>query len=382
MNFLRISLILATLAVGLYSCTMSTSTNKETTVQTVSNIKTESWGEADGKQVQLFTLTNVAGTEVKITNYGGIVTSWRTPDKNGDTSSVVLGFNSFERYKSGHPFFGAIAGRYANRIARGEFEIDGQKYTLARNNGENHLHGGKKGFDKVVWDAKPIQGEEPTVELSYLSQDGEEGYPGNLQVTVRYTLTSDNGLLIDYTATTDKATHLNLTNHSYFNLTGSPANTILDHVVKIDADRYTPVDSGLIPTGELASVEGTPFDFRSGEKIGARIEQTGGDPYGYDHNFVLNGTAGTLRPVVTVVDSLSGRKLEVFTTQPGLQFYTGNFLNGSVASDEGIPYHRNTGFCLETQHFPDSPNKPDFPGTMLKPGETFRETTKYRISLL
>ncbi len=379
MKPLKIFLLLSTLAIGLYSCNMPT---KETNTTATTNVQTETWGEFDGKQVMLFTLSNSHGTQVKITNFGGIVTSWTVPDKNGDTSSVVLGFNSLEKYKAGHPFFGAIAGRYANRIAKGQFSIDGETYTLAKNNGENHLHGGIQGFDKKVWDAKAIDGDEPAVELTYLSKDGEEGYPGNLSVTAKYTLTADNGLLIEYTATTDKATHVNLTNHSYFNLTGTPANTILDHVVKIDADRYTPVDTGLIPTGELAAVEGTPFDFRNGEKIGARIADTGGDPYGYDHNFVLNGEAGKLRPVVTVSDSTSGRKLEVFTTQPGVQFYTGNFLNGSVKSDEGIPYNRNTGFCLETQHFPDSPNNPDFPTTLLKPGETYKEATKYRISLL
>ena len=368
------------MAIGLFSCTMSTT--KETSEAASSNITTENWGESDGNPVLLFTLTNESGTEVKITNFGGIVTSWKTPDKNGDTSSVVLGFNNFAAYEAGHPFFGAIAGRYANRIAKGQFSIDGESYTLAKNNGENHLHGGVRGFDKKVWNSNPIDGNEPALELSYLSKDGEEGYPGTLNVTVRYTLTSDNGLLIDYTATTDKATHLNLTNHSYFNLTGTPANTVLDHRIQIEAERYTPVDAGLIPTGELASVEGTPFDFRKAQKIGARIAQTGGDPYGYDHNFVLNGEPGKLRPVVTVTDSISGRKLEVFTTQPGVQFYTGNFLNGNVKSDEGIPYGRNTGFCLETQHFPDSPNKPDFPTTLLKPGETYKEATKYRVTLM
>lgn len=352
------------------------------TVADSSGVKTEAWGETDGKKVMLFTLRNASGSEVKITNYGGIVTEWNFPEKSGKVSSIVLGFDSLKTYLAGHPFFGAIAGRYANRIAKGQFVIDGQTYTLAKNNGENHLHGGQKGFDLQVWEAKAVEGADPSVELTYLSVDGEEGYPGNLQVKVVYTLTSKNELVIDYTATTDKATHLNLTNHSYFNLTGTPANTVLNHDLQMMADQYTPVDAGLIPTGELASVTGTPFDFTAAAKIGSRIEQTGGDPYGYDHNFVLNGDAGTLRKVVVVTDSLSGRKLEMATTQPGVQLYTGNFLNGSIKNDEGVPYNRNTGFCLETQHFPDSPNKPDFPTTLLKPGETYKETTVYTISLM
>jgi aldose 1-epimerase len=356
--------------------------SEESTATAASHIAAADWGETDGKKVQLFTLTNDAGSEVKITNYGGIVTEWNFPDKNGKTSSIVLGFDSLKSYLAGHPFFGAIAGRYANRIAKGQFSIDGETYNLAKNNGENSLHGGVKGFDKQVWTANTIDGNEPSLELTYLSADGEEGYPGNLNVKVVYTLTANNELKIDYTATTDKATVLNLTNHSYFNLTGSPANTILGHELRIKAQKYTPVDDGLIPTGELAPVAGTPFDFVDATKIGERIEQTGGDPYGYDHNFVLDGEAGQLRNVVIATDSVSGRRLDMATTQPGVQFYTGNFLNGSVKSDEGIPYGRNTGFCLETQHFPDSPNKPDFPSALLKPGETYHETTVYKISLM
>ncbi|MEQ8810366.1 MAG: aldose epimerase family protein [Imperialibacter sp.] len=353
---------------------------EETT--TTAGISAADWGEVNGKKVQLFTLTNDAGSEVKITNYGGIVTKWDFPDKNGKVSSIVLGFDSLKTYLAGHPFFGAIAGRYANRIAKGQFTIDGETYTLVKNNGENHLHGGTKGFDKQIWTAKAVDGDEPSLELSYLSVDGEEGYPGNLNVKVVYTLTANNELKIDYTATTDKATVLNLTNHSYFNLTGTPANTILDHTMRIKAEKYTPVDAGLIPTGELAPVAGTPFDFGPPMKIGSRIADTGGDPYGYDHNFVIDGEPGKLRPGAIATDSISGRRLDMATTQPGVQFYTGNFLNGNVKSDDGIPYSRNTGFCLETQHFPDSPNKPDFPSALLKPGETYHETTVYKISLM
>ncbi len=369
------------LAIGLNACDMPTKEKTETATAP-SHITMADWGEVDGKKVKLFTLTNEAGSEVKITNFGGIVTNWTFPDKNGKKSSIVLGFNSLEPYLAGHPFFGAIAGRYANRIAKGEFSIDGQTYTLVKNNGENHLHGGTKGFDKQVWEGVAIDSDQPSVELTYVSADGEEGYPGNLTVKVVYTLTTDNELKIDYTATTDKTTVVNLTNHSYFNLTGSPANTILDHDLRIKAEKYTPVDAGLIPTGELAPVAGTPFDFGSAAKIGERIADTGGDPYGYDHNFVLDGEAGTLRNVVVVTDSVSGRRLDMATTQPGVQFYTGNFLNGSIKSDEEIPYGRNCGFCLETQHFPDSPNQPDFPSTLLNPGETYNETTVYKVSLM
>ena len=375
------TLICCIVALGLNACTMPTKEKTETTTQ-ASRVSTQEWGEVDGKKVLLFTLTNAAGSEVKITNYGGIVTEWNFPDKNGNVSSIVLGFDSLKTYLAGHPFFGAIAGRYANRIGGAQFEIDGETYTLAKNNGENTLHGGSKGFDKQVWNGKAIDGEEPAVELSYLSVDGEEGYPGNLQVTVTYTLTAGNELKIDYTATTDKPTHVNLTNHSYFNLTGSPANTVLDHYVRIKAEKYTPVDAGLIPTGELAPVAGTPFDFGPPMKIGSRIAETGGDPYGYDHNFVIDGEIGKLRPAAIVTDSISGRRLDMATTQPGVQFYTGNFLNGAVKSDEGIPYSRNTGFCLETQHFPDSPNRPDFPSTLLRPGEELKETTVYKVSLM
>lgn len=335
------------------------------------------WGEADGKQVDLYTLTNANGVQVKITTYGGIVTSWVTPDKNGNKSSVVLGFDSLSGYLAKPPYFGAVIGRYGNRIAKGTFKIDTATYQLATNNGENHLHGGEKGYDKVVWDATPADSA-ASLTLTYLSKDGEEGYPGNLNITVVYTLTDDNELLIDYNAETDKATVVNLTNHSYFNLTGDVSNTILDHQLQVNADKYTPVDGGLIPTGELKDVKGTPFDFLQPHKIGERIAAVDG---GYDHNFVLTRTGNDLELVATLSDSVSGLKLEVFTTEPGLQFYSGNFLDGTITTSDGKSIKLHTGLCLETQHFPDSPNKPAFPSTLLKPGEKYHTVTKYKVSV-
>ncbi len=336
------------------------------------------WGEQDGKKVALYTLTNNNGVQVQITNYGGTVTSWVAPDKAGNRSSVVLGFNNLKGYLAKPPYFGALIGRYGNRIANGKFSVDGKKYTLATNNGKNALHGGDKGFDKVVWDATPATDSTPSLTLKYTSKDGEEGYPGNLNVTVTYTLTNEDELQIDYSATTDKATPINLTNHSYFNLTGDVGNTILNHELMIDADKYTPVDTTLIPTGELKPVAGTPFDFRQPHKIGERIGQV---PGGYDHNFVLNGDMGTMRRVAKVTDSISGRMLEVFTDQPGLQFYSGNFLDGTINTDGGKPINQHDALCLETQHFPDSPNEPSFPTTILKPGETYHTVTKYKLSV-
>lgn len=335
------------------------------------------WGQVDGKPVYLFTLHNNKGDEVKITNYGGIVTSWVTADKSGKKSNVVIGFDSLSRYQEKNPYFGAIIGRYGNRIGKATFKIDTATYHLEANDGENTLHGGLKGFDKVVWDAAWNDSTHALI-LKYRSKDGEEGYPGNLNVTVAYTLTDDNELLIDYTAETDKPTVLNLTNHSYFNLTGDINNTILDHTLQINADKYTPVDASLIPTGELKEVKGTPFDFLQPHKIGERIKDVKG---GYDHNFVLNRMGDKPEWVATLADSLSGRVLEVFTTEPGMQFYTGNFLDGTNRLSDGKPINIHTALCLETQHFPDSPNKPEFPTTLLKPGEKFHSQTKYKISL-
>ncbi len=351
--------------------------SKQTNQPMNEKITKESWGEADGKPVDLYTLTNANGVQVKITTYGGIVTSWITPDKTGNKSNVVLGFDSLSGYLTPPPYFGAIIGRYGNRIAKGTFKIDTAMYQLATNNGANHLHGGNKGYDKVVWDATPADST-ASLTLTYLSKDGEEGYPGNLNITVVYTLTDENELLIEYIAETDKTTVVNLTNHSYFNLTGDVNNTILDHQLQINADKYTPVDAGLIPTGELKDVKGTPFDFLQPHKIGERIVAVEG---GYDHNFVLTRTGSDLELVATLSDSVSGRKLEVFTTEPGLQFYSGNFLDGSLKTSDGKAINLRTGLCLETQHFPDSPNQPSFPSTLLKPGEKYHTVTKYKISV-
>ncbi len=371
---------------GLVGCA-SRETGKETTAvstseqQSVVNFRSESFGQTrDGQEVMLYTLTNENGMRVQVTNYGAIITSIYAPDKDGALGEVVLGFDNIDGYQNdtymkSMPYFGGVVGRYGNRIAKGKFSIDGQQYQLATNNGENHLHGGNKGFDKVVWTAQEVPGQR-AVKLSYTSPDGEEGYPGTLTATVVYTLTDNNEVKMEYNVTTDKATHQNLTNHSYFNLSGGQAEDALGHVVMIDADRYTVVDAGLIPTGENRKVAGSAMDFTSPQPIGARIAQVEG---GYDHNWVLNNTNGTLTKVITVHEPMSGRFMEVFTTEPGVQFYSGNFLDGSLSS-RGKTFKKHYGFCLETQHFPDTPNQPSFPSTLLKPGETYTSTTVYKFS--
>jgi aldose 1-epimerase len=343
---------------------------------TKKGIETQDWGVRDSMKVYLYTLTNKNGMQVKITNYGGAVTAWMAPDKNGNKSNIVIGFDSLQRYTPAVPFFGALIGRFGNRIAKGQFTLDGTTYKLATNNAPNHLHGGPKGFDKRVWEVMPVSESKPMLTLHYLSKDGEEGYPGNLDVTVKYTLTDNDELEIDYNATTDKATPVNLTNHSYFNLTGDFRNTILNHVLQIDADNYTPMDNTSIPTGEIKSVKGTPFDFTTPHKVGERIDSVRS---GYDHNFVLNKKGNSLKRVATVSDSLSGRELEVYTTEPGLQFYSGNFLSPSMKLSNGQPLGRRVALCLETQHFPDSPNQPSFPNTILRPGEKYHSVTKYKL---
>ena len=339
----------------------------------------------DGQPVDLFVLTNKNGAEASITNYGGAVVSIKVPDRNGRLADVVLGYDTLDGYVNDKAYFGAIVGRYGNRIAHAQFLLDGKTHTLVKNNGDNSLHGGIKGFNKAVWTAKTFSGKDgQLLELSYLSRDGEEGFPGNLKVTVTYTWTDANALMIEYSATTDKKTVVNLTNHSYFNLVGQGNGDILGHLLTIEADRFTPVDSGLIPTGELPEVAGTPFDFRKATAIGARIHQDdeqlklGG---GYDHNFVLRRSAGSGESLgARVVEPASGRVLEVWTTEPGVQFYTGNFLDGKFPGKGGATYPKRSAFCLETQHFPDSPNQPKFPPVVLNPGERYHTITTYKFS--
>ena len=343
----------------------------------------------DFDRIQLFTLKNKAGTEIKITNYGAILTSIRVADRNGEFADIALGYNGVEGYINAvdKPYFGAIVGRYGNRLAKGSFTLDGETYSLAKNNGPNHLHGGDVGFDKVVWDAKPIQGKNFSgLELTYLSKDCEEGYPGNLACKVTYKLTEANEIVMEYHATTDKATPVNLTNHTYFNLAGEGSEDILDHLVHINADHYTPVNQHLIPTGEIAPVKDTPFDFTVEKSIGVDINEENEQLQfgrGYDHNFVLNkkGQADKMTLAATVYEPQSGRFLEVFTEEPGVQFYTGNFLDGRLIGKAGKPYLSRGGFCLETQHFPDSPNQPTFPSTILRPSETYSTKTIFRFSV-
>jgi aldose 1-epimerase len=345
-------------------------------------VQQQPFGNVDGRAVTLYTLTNSHGMEVRAMNYGGIIVSIRVPDRSGHPADVVLGHETLDGYRPNPPYFGAIVGRYANRIANGSFKLDGETYSLPKNNGPNTLHGGTIGFDKVVWDGEPLNGK-TGVAFSYFSKNGEDGFPGNLRVKVTYTLTNANAIEIDYEATTDKATPINLSNHSYFNLKGEGEGDILDHEIMINADRFTPVDKNLIPTGELRSVKGTPLDFTQPTKIGARIDDTYEQlalAHGYDHNFVINRQGGGLVLAARVYEPTTGRTLEVSTTQPGIQFYTGNFLDGTVTGKQGHVYKHRYGFCLETQHFPDSPNHPSFPNTILKPGETFHEKTVFKFS--
>lgn len=385
MNLKTLGMILCGIGM-LQSCT---SKNSETTQKadsvSVNTIDKAVYGTLpDSSTADLYTLRNANGMEVQITNYGGTITSLKTPDKSGKYENITLACDSLGGYLKGVPYFGALIGRYGNRIAKGRFTLDGKAYSLAQNNGVNALHGGKKGFDKVLWTATPTDGEEPQLKLVYTSADGEEGYPGKLEVEVIYTLQKDNSLKIDYKATTDKSTVINLTNHTYFNLTGDASKEILDHEVTLSADKFLPVDGTLIPTGELKAVAGTPFDFTTAHKIGERIND-GKDVQikfgkGYDHCWVFTDSGKTLKNVASVYEPTSGRLMEVLTTEPSIQFYSGNFLDGSVIGKGGIPAKFRTGFCLETQHYPDSPNQPKFPTTVLKPGETYQTTTIYKFS--
>jgi aldose 1-epimerase len=350
-----------------------------------SGIKQQPFGTNDGRPITLYTLTNSHGVEVRAMNYGGIIVSIRVPDRKGQLADVVLGHDTLEGYTPNPPYIGAIIGRYGNRIANGTFTIDGKTYTLPKNDGPNTLHGGiNKTFDRVVWEGEPLKGK-PGVAFHYVSKDGDDGFPGNVKVRVSYTLTDANEILIDYEATADKATPINLTQHSYFNLAGEGSGDVLNHEIMINADRFTPVDKNLIPTGELRPVKGTPLDFTQPTKIGARIDDSYEQialGHGYDHNFVINRKSKDTGMVLAarVYEPNSGRVLEVSTTQPGVQFYTGNFLDGSVTGKQGHVYQRRNAFCLETQHYPDSPNHPDFPNTILKPGATFHEKTVFKFS--
>ena len=371
--------VLAVIATGLVAHNVTAA--DQVKADSMVNVQQQEWGKtADGTVVHLFTLTNRHGVVAKVTSFGAILTEVHAPDRAGKSVNVALGFDNLDPYLKGHPCFGATIGRFANRIAKARFVIDGVEYRVTANSGANHIHGGRRGFDKVVWQAKvlPPKNGEAAVEFSYLSKDGEEGYPGNLQVKVTYTLTDANELRIDYRAQTDKATPVNLTNHSYFNLVGS--GDVLEHELRLYADRYTPADDELIPTGVIASVQGTPLDFTKPEKIGARIEQLKPKPGGYDHNYVINGAAGTLRLAARARDPKSGRVMQVSTTEPGVQLYTANWLDGRMRGTGGVVYPRHGGFCLETQHYPDSVNKPDFPSPIVRPGQTFRSTTVFKFS--
>jgi aldose 1-epimerase len=349
-------------------------------------IERKAWGEtSDGQAVELFTLSREGAPTVRVTSYGAYIVSILAPDRDGKMADVVLGYRDLAGYLGDTNFLGAVVGRYANRIARGEFSLGGKRYTLARNNAPNHLHGGPKGFHTKVWAPRIVSGPEgDALELATTSPDGEEGYPGTLTATVVYSLDADGGLKLAYSATTDAETVLNLTNHAYFNLAGEGSGDILGHELQIEADSFTAVDETLIPTGEIRPVAGTPLDFREPVAIGARIDdafpqlQAGG---GYDNNYVVRGEPGELRLAARVFEPGSGRVLEVLTTQPGVQLYSGNFLDGTVVGKSGRPYGKRSGFCLETQHFPDSPNHPEFPSVVLAPGERYSETTVYRFGV-
>ena len=378
------AVVAAVLALGLATCKKGSGAPEGTSADkggSTMTAKSELFGRlADGTSVDIYTLRNAAGLEARVMTYGAILLSLKVPDRNGVLADVNLGFDNLEGYLGTHPYFGAIIGRYGNRIAKARFTLDGVEYRLAANNNGNTLHGGIKGFDKVVWTAEPVKAAHGTgVKLTYLSKDMEEGYPGNLSVTVVYTLTDANELEIRYEATTDKKTVLNLTNHAYWNLKGEGRGDILGHVLRLEADRITAVDSptNLIPTGEIVPVAGTPFDFTSPHTIGERIARVEG---GYDHNFVLkSGGGGALALAARVEEPESGRALEIWTDQPAIQLYTGNFLDGTVAGKGGKAYQKHFAFCLETQHFPDSPNHPSFPTTVLEPGQTYRTTTVHRF---
>ncbi|BES71339.1 galactose mutarotase [Marinobacter nanhaiticus D15-8W] len=392
----KTSFLSAAIAVslGLFAAgTIQADEDDKDTMKDLESVERSTFGTLpDGREAELYRIVNANGVEMEVTTYGGIITSLRTPDAQGQFDDIVLGFDSLDGYLSdaymkSNPYFGALIGRYGNRIAGGSFELGGKTYELATNNGPNHLHGGDKGFNRVLWKAEPFENDEGAgLILTYTSADGEEGYPGKLDVKVVYTLTDDNALAIDYEATTTKATPVNLTQHSYFNLEGEGSGKILDHQLMINADAFTPVDKTLIPTGEIRPVEGTPFDFTEPTAIGKRIENENQQlafGQGYDHNFVLNRKSGSRDELVLaarVTEPDSGRIMEVSTTEPGIQFYAGNFLDGTLTGKSGNAYGHRSGFALETQHYPDSPNQEDFPSTILQPGETYQTRTVYTFS--
>jgi len=383
-NFLTRGFLIGTCMVGLgvvldfIGCKSQNESKNKTQNESKMEIIKENFGTtAEGVTVDLYTLMNNNGMIAKITNYGGIVTSLLVPDKNGNIDDVTLGFDNLQAYLDGHPYFGCIVGRYGNRIAKGKFELDGVEYKLATNNDENHLHGGEIGFDKKIWDAEPVENEKGVgLKLHYVSEDMEEGYPGNLDVTVTYMLTDENELKINYEAAINKPCPVNLTWHGYFNLTGGKEN-ILNHEMEINADKYVVVDETLIPTGELRDLIGSEMDFTSPKTIGSRFDKV---PGGYDHTYIINKSSSEIDLVARVYEPTSGRVMEVYSTEPSVQFYTGNFLDGSLTGKNEIVYKKQSGFCLETQHFPDSPNQPGFPSTILKPGEKYSQTTIYKFS--
>ena len=379
-----INFVLVVTAVCMPGCKKETPTPKEPEVKEIRlmSAEEESFGQTpDGRGVDLYTLTNTNGLRAKITNYGAILVSLEVPDRDGNLADITLGYDNLDDYVKRGAFFGATVGRYANRIGGAKFVLDGTEYKLAANNGENHLHGGIKGFDKVVWKLDDLKTEsnKAVVKMSYISEDGEEGYPGNMACTVTYTLTEDNELKISYEAETDKTTVVNLTNHSYFNLAGQGTGDILGHELTLNADKYTPVDEGLIPTGEIRSVKDSPMDFTLPTPIGSRIKQVGD---GYDHNYVLNSgpDLSGLALAARVYEPTSGRVMEIYTTEPGVQLYTGNFLDGTLTGKAGKVYKKHYAFCLETQHFPDSPNKPNFPSAVLLPGQKYTSVTVHKFS--
>lgn len=380
---LRLAILLLSISISIVACWQDASKSADFSLM---NITTSQFGFIDSMPIQLYTLSDQEGTQISITNYGGIIQSWKTPDKDGEITDVVLGFDSLETYLEPHPYFGSIVGRYANRIAGGRFDLDGTTYTLATNNGPNHLHGGLKGLDKAIWKVDEVTYDETQSKLvlSHTSPHLDEGYPGRLDIEVTYTLQRGGRLRIDYQAKSDRSTHVNLTNHSYFNLGGHASGSILDHQLQIHARSITPVNELLIPAGEFMHVDGGPFDFNIPELIGARIDDEhqqisyGG---GYDHNYVID-RPGLDEPIALVSSPLTGIRLRVFTSEPGVQLYTGNFLDGTLVGKGNTTYMKRSGFCLETQHFPDSPNQPEFPSTLLLPDQVYESTTIYQIDLL